>query len=143
MEMSGQIHAPATYHMQTVNKKSFMPNITYTVEICLQSFNVGEQTWIVTSLSNSRTESLSLYLHLNYNSMKHSPPWKANSCSASQISQLLCNTKVHYCVHKSLPLDLIISLEESIPHLTSFTSELYIINKVHSILKLSVYHICI
>jgi hypothetical protein len=37
--------------------------------------------------------------------MEQSPSWEANSHSASQeIPCLLCNLKVHYCIHKSLPL---------------------------------------
>jgi hypothetical protein len=39
------------------------------------------------------------------NSMQHSPPWEANSHSASQnILRLLWNLKVHCHVHNSLPL---------------------------------------
>jgi hypothetical protein len=44
------------------------------------------------------------------NSMQHSPSWEANSHSASQeIPHLLRNLKVHYHVHKSPSLILIIS----------------------------------
>jgi hypothetical protein len=39
------------------------------------------------------------------NSMEHSSSWEANSHSDNQgISCLLWNLKVHYCVHKILPL---------------------------------------
>jgi len=37
--------------------------------------------------------------------MEQIPSWEPNSHSASQeIPHLLCNPKVHYCVHKSLPV---------------------------------------
>ena len=36
--------------------------------------------------------------------MQHSPSWEANWFSASQeIPRILCNPKVHYRIHKSLP----------------------------------------
>jgi hypothetical protein len=42
--------------------------------------------------------------------MQQSPSWEVNSHSASQeIPHLLWNLKVHHCVHKSLPLDPILS----------------------------------
>ena len=44
-----------------------------------------------------------VYYLLN-NSMEQSPSWKANRFSASQeITRILLNPKVHYCIHKCLP----------------------------------------
>jgi len=56
-------------------------------------------------------------------SMEQSPPWQANSSSASQeISYLSWNSKVQYHVHKSLPLIPILSQMKPVHILTSSSS---------------------
>jgi hypothetical protein len=53
--------------------------------------------------------------------MKQGPPLEADNCSASpEIPCLLCNLKVHYCVQKGLPLDLILSHLNSANTLTPY-----------------------
>jgi hypothetical protein len=53
----------------------------------------------------------SIQTNLRTNSTEQSPSWEANSHPPSQeIPSLLCNLKVHYSVHKSLPLDPVLSI---------------------------------
>jgi len=50
------------------------------------------------------THSNYLFTYLHTYTMKHSPSWEANWCSASQeIPCILWNLKVHYHIHKGLP----------------------------------------
>jgi hypothetical protein len=63
-------------------------------------------------------------------SMEQSPSWEANTLTARQeILYLLCNLKVHYHVHKSPPMVLILSqmnLDHNLPPHLILSSHLYL-----------------
>jgi hypothetical protein len=80
-----------------------------TITLCVAS----QWAFLVVSFS---TQSGTFWINpctsllLKTNSMKQSPSWEVNSYSASQEApHLLWNLKVHYCVHKTLPLDPILN----------------------------------
>jgi hypothetical protein len=60
--------------------------------------------------------------------MKHSPFWESSSRSIGQeLLRLLRNTKVHYCVHKSLPAAPVLSQINPVHTLTLFQIDFNII----------------
>jgi hypothetical protein len=74
---------------------------------------------------HAKTDDLFLYDYLN-NSMQQSRRWKADSYSASQdIPRLLRNTKIHYRVHKSLPLIPILSQMNSVHKFTQYCPKIH------------------
>jgi hypothetical protein len=66
----------------------------------------------------------------SYCSIKHSPSWEGDSCSASQnIPSHVCNKMVQYRVHKSLPLDPILSQIKPLPALKPYQDTLYMMQE--------------
>jgi len=58
--------------------------------------------------------------------MEHSPSWEANTCSVTQeILHFLWNLRVHYCVHKCLPLVYILSQMKLVHILTPYFSQIH------------------
>jgi len=65
--------------------------------------------------------------HLHSNNSVEQSPWVTNKCLASQeITCPIWNLKACYCVHKSLPLDPILSQMNSPHTLTSLRSIMFI-----------------
>ena len=65
---------------------------------------------LIIFLLNLQQELKCCPTNLLTNSMEHSPSWEADSSSTNQeISLILLNFKLHYPLHKSLPLPPVVS----------------------------------
>jgi len=64
--------------------------------------------------------------------MEHSATVQANDCSAGEeVSHLLWNLKFHYLVHKSLPLDHVLSQMNPVHTLTLYFLKFHVMLSFH------------